>query len=113
VRGVPLALWRGSRLTEGKTADASGVVAYKLAATELNSFLSLLKVAFLSSLPALHGMVVEQTECQRVFHLRKCIDFLPSLPGVRADLSEELVSYVNHSFSAGNRATLCQKTNDL
>src|SRR5271157_2141211 len=53
---------------------------------ELYSFLSPLKVTVLLSLLAFHEIILQQTECQSVFHSRKCIDFRQSLPGFRADL---------------------------
>jgi len=79
---------------------------------ELYSFLSPLKVTLLLSLLTFHEMLIEQTECQSVFHSRKCIDFRQNLPGFRADLSEELVSYVDRLFCLEKRANLCQRRTD-
>jgi hypothetical protein len=92
VRGVPLALWRGSRFTSGKTAVASGVVAYKIEAAEALPGLSVLKTALVI---ASEQQTLKQTQCQSIFRTIISLGFLHSLAASPADLSECSVGYVD------------------
>jgi hypothetical protein len=83
----------GEPFCRGKTTVASGVVAYKLK--------RLVGAVFLSFL-ADHERDRVQTECQRGLRSKIVFDFVRSLAGFLADVSENLLSYVDPCFLSGN-----------